>query len=191
MDRTGVSKVREIDGGLYFVEWNGHVPVGKQYIGKEYVNGLTTAGWHYTDETGRLYNNEFATIDGEIYYMVHGQMDRTGVSQIREINGEFYFVEWNGHVATGKVYTENGWRYTDETGAFYNEEFAVVEGKLYYMVNGSFYTGGVFEYEGNLYYAAWNGVIATDGKVYIAKNETNGLIIYGYHTFDEEGKMVG
>ena len=191
MDRTGVSLVREINGGLYFVEWNGMVTPGKQYIGAEYTGGLTTAGWHYADENGRLYNNEFATIEGKIYYMVNGKPDNTGVSSIREINGEFYFVEWNGRVATGKVYTEKGWRYTDATGAFYNNELATVEGKLYFFVDGAFYTDGVFAYEGNLYYAAWNGVVATNGKVYISKEETNGIIIYGFHTFDADGKMIG
>ncbi|MBQ2944220.1 MAG: phosphodiester glycosidase family protein [Ruminococcus sp.] len=190
MDRTGVSKVREINGGLYFVEWNGHVPTGKQYIGAEYVNGLTKAGWHYTDETGRLYDNEFATINGAIYYMVDGMFDNTGVSATREINGEYYFVEWNGHVATGKVYTEKGWRYTDETGAFYNNEIAEIDGSLYYVVDGAFYTGGVFEFEGDLYYAMWNGKLAANDRIYLMAKDTNGLIIAGYHTFDAEGKMV-
>ena len=189
-DRTGVSLVREINGELYFVEWNGQVTPGKQYIGDEYTNGLTTAGWHYADENGRLYNNEFAAIDGKIYYMVNGKPDATGVSSIREIHGVFYYVEWNGHVATGKVYTELGWRYTDESGAFYNNEFATVEGKLNFFVDGAIYTGGVFAYEGNLYYAAWNGVVATNETVYIIAEEANGLIIYGHHTFDAEGKMT-
>ncbi len=190
MDRTGVSKVREINGGLYFVEWNGHVPTGKQYIGAEYVNGLTKAGWHYTDETGRLYDNEFATIDGTIYYMVDGMFDNSGVSSIREIDGKFYFVEWNGRVATGKVYTEKGWKYTDETGAFYNEQFVTIDGALRYVVDGAFFTGGVFEVDGALYYAMWNGTIAVNGRYYIMANEANDLIIHGYHTFDESGKMT-
>ena len=191
MDRTGVSKVREINGDLYFVEWNGLVTPGKQYIGAEYTGGLTTAGWHYADETGRLYNNEFATIDGKIYYMVHGQMDRTGISSIREINGAFYYVEWNGQVATGKVYTENGWRYTDETGRFYNNEFVEIDDSLYFIVNGEFFKGGVFMVDGSLYYASWDGKIARNGKEYVDIKETNGLIIYGFHTFDSDGKMIG
>ena len=190
MDRTGISRVREINGELYFVEWNGRVTPGKQYINAEYTNGLTTAGWHYADENGRLYTNEFAAIEDGIYYMINGKADRTDVSAIREINGEFYFVEWNGKVAVGKVYTELGWRYTDENGRFYNNEFVEIDGSLYYMVNGQFFNGGVFMIDGDLYYASWNGKVVRNGREYISANETNGLIIYGYHTFDENGMMI-
>ena len=199
MDRSGVSKVREINDELYFVEWNGHVPTGKQYIGAEYVNGLTTAGWHYTDETGRLYDNELATIDGSIYYMVHGQMDRTGTSEIREINDTLYYVEWNGHVATGKIYVSAnetndyvtaGWVYADETGALYNDEFVEISGTLYFMENGTPVKNGIFEFNGGLYYAMWNGTIARNGKFYITDKECNDLIIFGNHTFDANGKMI-
>ena len=200
IDRTGLTSVRELDGNLYYIEWNGKVSVGKTYVEEQYANGLTTAGWHYTDATGRFYNNEFATIDGELYYMVNGKADRTGVSAVRLINGNLYYIEWNGKVASGKIYVEEqytngltkaGWHYTDATGRFYNNEFATINGNLYYMVDGAFFTGGVFQVDGSLYYAAWNGEIATNGKHYVDKAEANGLIIYGYHTFDADGKMIG
>ena len=122
--------------------------------------------------------------------MLDGKPDQTGVSSTREIHGELYFVEWNGRVATGKVYTENGWRYTDETGAFYHNEFARIDGSLYYFVDGEFFKNGVFMHDNDLYYALWNGKIMTGGQFYIMASETNGLIIHGYHTFDSVGKMT-
>ena len=200
IDRTGVTSVRVIDGGLYYVEWNGKVAIGKIYIEDQYSAGLTTAGWHYTDETGRLYDEEFATIEGDIYYMVNGKPDRTGVTSLREIDGELYYVEWNGKVSVGQVYVEEqysnslttaGWHYTNEFGKFYNNEFVEIGEDLFYMVNGTAFKGGVFKVDGNLYYASWNGKIARDGKAYVAAEETNGLIIYGYHTFDANGVMIG
>ncbi len=188
-DRTGVSKVRKINGNLYFVEWNGMVTSGKQYIGDAYTNGLTTAGWHYADENGKLYDREFANIEGAIYYMVNGKPDNTGVSSIRSINGKSYFIEWNGRVAFGKIYTEDGVRYAGVDGAFYNNELVEIDGELYFMVNGEMFKGGVFSFNGSLYYAAWNGKLARNGKAYVSADEANDLIIYGYHQFDENGKM--
>ena len=191
-DATGATSLREINGNLYYVRFNGTVATGKVYVEAKNAGGLTTAGWHYTDALGRFYNNEFYTIDGTIYYMVNGRADNTGASSIRLINGAYYYVSWNGAVSVGKVYTAEGWKYTDETGRFYNDEFVEVDGKLYFFQDGSIAMLGVFMYEGNLYFAnTWNGTIARDGQAFVSDEASNGLIIYGYHTFDADGKMIG
>lgn len=191
-DATGATSLRMINGNLYYVRFNGTVATGKVYVEAKNANGYTVAGWHYTDALGRFYNNEFYTIDGTIFYMVNGRADNTGASAIRFINGAYYYVSWNGAVSVGKVYTADGWKYTDATGRFYNDEFVEIDGKLYFFQDGSIAMLGVFMYEGNLYFAnTWNGIIARDGQAYVSDEASNGLIIYGFHTFDADGKMIG
>ncbi len=192
---TGVT---EIDGELYCFEWNGVLRKGKIYIVPEVTNGIVESGWFYTDGNGKFYNNEFLVIDGNTYYMLKGQtMKRQGIF---EINGELYCFEWNGVLRTGKIYVdangtngyiEIGWAYTDENGRLYNNEFLVIDGKTYYMINGQIAKIGVFEIDGELYYAdTWNGVIYANGRYYVSPEASNGLIIWGFHDFDANGKML-
>ncbi len=199
-DNTGKTSLREINGGLYYVDYSGVVLTGKVYVETKYANGLTTAGWHYTDANGRFYNDEVVNVGDKVYYLVNGKPANTGVTSMREVGGKLYYVEYNGVVATGKVYVESkyaaglastGWHYTDENGAFYNNEFVEMDGKLYYMVKGVPSKAGVFMVAGDLYYAdPSTGCVAVSTKLYIEDQYTNGNIVAGWHEFDAEGKMI-
>ncbi len=191
---SGEGGVREVDGELYYVSWKGTVLTGTVYVSNP--NGYTVKGNHYTDETGRFYNNEFVTLDGTLYYMVKGRPMQNG-GGVEEIGGNLYYITWKGTVLTGEIYVTNpngytvkGNHYTDETGRFYNEESVTLsDGNRYYIVNGRIYnTPGVKEIDGGLYYITWEGPIAT-GKVYVTY--TNGLIeTTGWHYTDETGRFL-
>ena len=186
--------VREINGELYSLNSKGQVNIGTIYVTEAGSNGLVTEGNCYTDETGRFYNNEFATIDGVNYYMVKGR-PVTGQGGVKEIDGDLYYVSWKGTILTGKIYVSNGnglvekgWAYTDETGRFYNNEFVTVDGTLYYMVKGRPMQngGGVEEINGNLYYVTWKGIVLT-GDIYVSN--PNGYTVKGSHYTDETGRF--
>ncbi len=180
--------VTEIDGSLYYIDYYGEVLCGEIWVMK--TNGLTQTGWHYTDENGRFYDNQFMWTDGAWYYLEKGAVSsKRGVVTIGE---DMYYIGWNGVVQSGKMWvtttndiTQTGWHYTDELGRFYNNEFVTVDGKLYYMENGApCDERGLTTIDGNLYYISWNGVIQT-GRFWVSV--TNGLGNVGYYTADENG----
>ena len=130
--------------------------------------------------------------------MVNGQIAKLGVF---EHEGALYYaLKDGGEIQTGKMYVVSsdtnglvkaGWNYFSETGKLYNEVFCKIDDNLYYIVNGQITKRGVFELNGDLYYSdLWNGVVAANTTKYIPLSETNDLIIFGNHTFDENGKMI-
>ena len=194
--KTGVSSVKELGGERYFVHWNGRVGAGKLWV--DTVNDYApTKGYYYFAENGRMLNGEVFNDNGTDYFIVDGQPYKTGVSGVKEFDGELYYVNWNGRIDTGKVWvdtvdeniTAKGYYYFDENAKMIDGAFFQDGDTLYYIVNGKPFTGGVFECDGSLYYANWKGVIAVDSRVYIVESETNDCIIYGWHDFDETGKM--
>ncbi len=85
---------------LYYIGWNGTVQCGKIWVSA--ANGITDNGWHYTNESGRFYNNEFVHIDGKLYYMENGMpCDERGLTVI---DGEMYYISWDGVVCTGRFW---------------------------------------------------------------------------------------
>lgn len=197
--KSDKSEVIAVGDELYYVLWDGKVSVG----GEVWINNtneyIAERGYYYLDETGRVYNEEIVNLDGSVYYMVMGQIGATGSAYVAEADGVFYFVNWNGKVSTGKVWVSNpneiapekGYYYFDETGKMYDKVFVELDGAMYYMVAGQPVSGGVFELDGNLYYADWQGVLAVSEKVYITESSSNGLIRFGWHTFNENGVMIG
>ncbi len=184
------------DGRLCFFEWGGKILSGKIYVTENASNGLVKSGWYYTDANGRFYNNETAVINGQLHYFINGQ----GANGVREIDGELYCFDWLGRVRKNengqRIYVTNassngivkeGWYYTENTGRFYNEEIATVNGQLYYFVNGQG-RNGVFEYEGNLYCADWTGLIRI-GKIYITASSSNGIVKEGWYNTDGKGMI--
>jgi len=90
--------VFEHEDGLYYAKRDGgEVMFGKVYMVASDANGLAATGWIYTDENGRIYNNEFAVVDGKTYYFIGGQIAKLGVF---EIDGKLYYADiWSGEVA--------------------------------------------------------------------------------------------
>ena len=199
MGQVSKAGLFEHEGDLYYALTDGGaVQTGKVYVIAGDTNGLVKAGWNYFDENGKLMDKVFYEIDGKTYYMVNGQIAKLGVFEHE--GGLYYAKKDGGEVMFGKVYmvesdnnglTGNGWIYTDANGRIYNNEFVTMNGKTYYMVAGQIAKLGVFELDGNLYYAdIWSGEVAVGTSVYVPTDSTNDLIIHGMHTFDATGKMT-
>ena len=118
----------EHEGSLYFADWSGEILTGKIYVDSASSNGLTSTGWHYCDETGRMYDEEFAELDGNLYYMVDGTIAKLGVF---EYGGNLYYSDtWSGIVSRDtKTYITTdatndliiyGWHEFDANGVMIN-----------------------------------------------------------------------
>ncbi len=195
--KKAYSGVHVYDNGLYCFEWNGVIRKGKIYITAASSNGIVKEGWYYTDNTGRFYNNEMATFDGQLHYFINGQ----GANGVREIDGELYCFDWLGRVRKNengqRIYVtsdssngivKEGWYYTDNTGRFYNEEIAKIDGSYYYLVNGNKSGNGVFEYNGSLYCVDWTGLVRT-GRIYITEASAKGIVKSGWYYTDNTGRF--
>ena len=63
-----------------------------------------------------------------------------------------------------------------------------VDGKLYLYKNGTTVTYGLYEVDGEYYFANWGGVIMTDGRYYIETTFCD-LPVNTNYTFGPDGKM--
>ena len=61
------------------------------------------------------------------------------------------------------------------------------DGTLYYYVKGEKNYAGLFELDGNYYYANSYGIIST-GRYWISK--TNDIMPAGFYDFADDGKMI-
>ncbi|MBE6619567.1 MAG: hypothetical protein E7626_07330, partial [Ruminococcaceae bacterium] len=99
--KTVYTRVTEIGGKLYMVDWDGVVLTGKFYITADSAQGLTEEGWHYTNPDGSFIVDGFFT-DGEVIrYVRNGMTVYTGITKI---NGQFYMIDFDGEVKTDKFY---------------------------------------------------------------------------------------
>ena len=198
----------EIDGAYYYVKTSGEIVVGRTYwITK--TNGLMGEMAYTFDEEGKMKDPVVKELDkdgivlegNDLYYYVGGMRTYAGLIKI---GANYYYVNSNGQVITGKTYwisKTNGLMaegsYTfDETGKMVNppaelpeveENFTGFEGGYYYE-NGVRTYAGLIEKDGAYYYVNTQGQVITGKTYWITK--TNGLMEEKAYTFDEEGKMI-
>ena len=113
-------------------------------------------------------------IEGTTYLYVNGT---TATCGLYEVDGEYYYSYWGGVLKTdGRYYITNS--YCDLSGGkeysfgadgkMYNgiEE---INGTKYLYLNGTTSLCGLYEVDGDYYYAYWGGVIKTDGQYYVTE----------------------
>ena len=81
--------------------------------------------------------------------------------------------------ADGKMFVPNL-----ETGV---RKIVAENGNLYFTIDGVKMTGGLYELDGEYYYAQNNGTLAVNKSVYVETTELSGT---GWYGFDEEGKLL-
>jgi len=196
--KTVYTRVTEIGGKLYMVDWDGVVLTGKFYITADSAQGLTEEGWHYTNPDGSFIVDGFFT-DGEVIrYVRNGMTVYTGITKI---NGQFYMIDFDGEVKTDKFYVteeatnghvKSGWYYADENGNFLNETFYMDGNVKRYIVNGQGAYTRVTEIDGDYYMIEWDGVVVINTeKFYITESSTKGQLRgEGWYKTDENGKII-
>ena len=193
-----------VEDGIIFTGTNGLVTKNaKCYVAQdlETTAGLAD-GLYWCGADGRIVANGFATIDGNDYYFT----DYVRAKGFTKIGNDFYYF----NASSGKMYKNTtlwvsgsnpynvtgGYHEFLEDGRMYvvNPEGikAVIEedGKLYFTIDGVKQRSGLYELDGEYYYAKSDCTLAVDETLWVS--EDNGLLkdTNGYYAFASDGKLV-
>jgi len=192
-----------VDGGITFCGTNGKVVINSGcYVSEslDYTSGLST-GYYWCDENGFILKDGFATINGSTYYFSNYERAK-GFTKI----GDDYYLFNAGN---GKMYAdatmwvgandygvEKGYYYFQADGKMYVPNMeggkAIIEenGNLYFVIDGVKQRGGLYELEGDYYYARNDATLAVNTTLWLS--DFNDLIApgSGYFAFGADGKMV-
>ena len=177
----------QIGNDYYYVRTGGKLATGYYYCNT--TNGLLEKGYYNFDEEGKL-KNGIVDDEGTLYYYVMGHRASGGLLLI---DGDYYYVRSNSQIVTGSYYCNNtngllpaGTYEFGADGKMLNG-IHMVDGTLYYYVNGVRTAAGMIELNGNYYYVRTSGQLAIG---YYYCNTTNGLMPAGFYTFDVDGSMI-
>ena len=199
VDGTKVSEgLYELDGDYYYVQGNKEIAVNKDiYVTTKLLDGT---GWYRFDGEGKLIMNGFADCGGYTFYFTNG-IRAKGFTKI----GDDYYI-FNTY--SGKMYKdanmwvgdnpygiEGGIHYFGKDGKMFvpdleNGEKKIVSenGKLYFTVDGTKVSEGLYELDGDYYYVQANKEIATDKAFYLYNSELKGGV--GWYRFGGDGKLI-
>ena len=190
--RTATKGLFEIDGDYYYSYWGGVLRTdGKYWVDTTYCDLPANANYTFGPD-GKMYNG-VVDIDGTLYLYINGLTSRCGLF---EIDGDYYYAYWGGVIKTdGKYWVDTTYcdlpanaNYTfGPDGKMYNG-VVDIDGTKYLYINGLTSRCGLFEVDGDYYYAYWGGVIKTDGKYWV--DTTYCDLPIGEYTFGEDGKML-
>ena len=188
----------ELDGDYYYVQGNKELAVNKDiYVTTKLLDGT---GWYRFDGEGKLIKNGFADCGGYTFYFTDG-IRAKGFTKI----GDDYYI-FNTY--SGKMYKdanmwvgdnpygiEGGIHYFGKDGKMFvpdleNGEKKIVSenGKLYFTVDGTKVSEGLYELDGDYYYVQANKEIATDKAFYLYNSELKGGV--GWYRFGGDGKLI-
>jgi len=159
-------------------------------------------GMYHFDDDGRMILNGFISDNYGTYYFVNG----TTLKGFAKIGGDYYI--FNSY--SGKMYKDaTMWIGSNDYGIasslYYfgadgkmsvpdieNGNKAIVEknGKLYFTIDGAYMTNGLYELDGEYYYANTNGQLAVNQTIWVSQK--NDLISEkgNWYAFDKDGKMI-
>ncbi|MBQ8684058.1 MAG: leucine-rich repeat protein [Clostridia bacterium] len=170
-----------LDDGWHYFKGTGYAPVGTANIdGRSYEfegeQGKSIGAWGADGRfyySHRYYNNTWATIKGNTYYFNGSGYPETGdraIIRLEEYMGAYSFDE-NG-VFLGNI-----------TGVFCDTS----TGLYHYAIDGVLQAIGLFQWEGDYYYAKGNYSLAVTDW-YVGSNSFG--IPAGTYTFGADAKMV-
>ncbi|MBE6727638.1 MAG: hypothetical protein E7562_03210 [Ruminococcaceae bacterium] len=187
----GVEKgLVKVDGNYYFALYQGKLITNRVY--HTYKTSCDLPNGHYEfDAEGKMINGIIER-DGILYYYENGKGVEKGLF---EFDGNYYFALYQGKLITNRAYSTyktscdlpNG-RY--EFGADGKMLKGIVDkdGVLYYYENGKGIEKGLFEFEGNYYFALYQGKLLTN-RVY-KTYKTSCDLPNGTYEFGADGKML-
>ena len=194
---TAPEGLYEIDGEYYYAQAYGVLAVDKEiYATTELLDGT---GWYRFGADGKLIKNGFADCGGYTFYFTDG-IRAKGFTKI----GDDYYI-FNAY--SGKMYKnanmwvssndygiKSGLHYFGEDGKMVNPDVEngkkqIVEkgGKLYLMIDKSLAPEGLYEIDGEYYYAQADGALAVDKDIYATTKLLDGT---GWYKFDTDGKLI-
>lgn len=191
-----------LDDGIIFCSIKGRVSVNEScYIGDSLDSkGGLADGYYYCDENGYIVANGFISAGGNIYYMV----DYNKAKGFVKIGDDYYIFNANNGtmysdktiwVGTNDYGIAPGNYYFDADGKMFvpdvvNGERKIIEenGSLYFTIDGVKMYGGLYELDGDYYYATSDGTLATDVVRWVSV--TNDLVPVGYYKFEADGKLM-
>ena len=194
---TAPEGLYEIDGEYYYAQAYGVLAVDKEiYATTELLDGT---GWYRFGADGKLIKNGFADCDGYTFYFTDG-IRAKGFTKI----GDDYYI-FNTY--SGKMYKnanmwvssndygiKSGLHYFGEDGKMVNPDVEngkkqIVEkgGKLYLMIDKSLAPEGLYEIDGEYYYAQADGTLAVDKDIYATTKLLDGT---GWYRFGADGKLI-
>lgn len=205
----------EFEGDFYFIDaGNKLLKNVRVYLNEGFVAGFThkdgtplAAGNYEFDADGKMVIKNGPVGD---YFYKNGVMQKC--YQLVKYENNFYFIDaGNKLLKNTRVYLNdsfvNGYTYDDGaalTAGYYEFD---ANGKMIGLngpVDGYFYRNGVrltayqlVEYNGDLYFIDAGNKILTNAKVWLGAQFVAGktyadgsMVEVGYHTFDENGKMI-
>ena len=194
---TAPEGLYEIDGEYYYAQAYGVLAVDKEiYATTELLDGT---GWYRFGADGKLIKNGFADCGGYTFYFTDG-IRAKGFTKI----GDDYYI-FNAY--SGKMYKnanmwvssndygiKSGLHYFGEDGKMVNPDVEngkkqIVEkgGKLYLMIDKSLAPEGLYEIDGEYYYAQTDGTLAVDKDIYATTKLLDGT---GWYRFGADGKLI-
>ena len=194
---TAPEGLYEIDGEYYYAQAYGVLAVDKEiYATTELLDGT---GWYRFGADGKLIKNGFADCGGYTFYFTDG-IRAKGFTKI----GDDYYI-FNAY--SGKMYKnanmwvssndygiKSGLHYFGEDGKMVNPDVEngkkqIVEkgGKLYLMIDKSLAPEGLYEIDGEYYYAQADGTLAVDKDIYATTKLLDGT---GWYRFGADGKLI-
>ena len=193
----------EVEGGIIFCGTNGKVVINSScYVEDTLENyaGLSN-GYYWCGEDGFILKDGFATINGSTYYFSNYERAK-GFTKIGDDyylfnagNGKMY-ADATMWVGTNDYGIEGGYYYFQADGKMYVPNMeggkAIIEenGNLYFVIDGVKQRGGLYELEGEYYYARNDATLAVNTTMWLS--DFNDLIApgSGYFAFGADGKMV-
>ena len=186
-----------MDGYYYYSQYNGQLITNQKYYAWKTDASCDLPVGHYEfDENGRMLQG-IVDKSGVLYYYVNGKPTEMGLFMM---DGYYYYSQYNGQLITNQKYYV--WKH-DTTSDLPNDHYEFDEsgrmlqgivdksGVLYYYANGKPTEMGLFIYEGDYYYAQYDGKLITNQKYYAWKLHSSSKLPVNNYEFDAEGKMIG
>ncbi|MBE6573334.1 MAG: hypothetical protein E7652_02955 [Ruminococcaceae bacterium] len=194
--------VVDTEGGKIFCATMGKViKNGSCYVSTslDSMGGLAT-GYYECDSNGYIIKDGFINANGDTYY----HTDYEKAKGLTKIGDDFYFF----NKANGKMYSNTdiwvgsgndygltaGYYHIQEDGKLYipdliNGEKKIIEenGNYYFTIDGMKMKGGIYELNGDYYYASSTGPLVKDQVQWVT---TNDYIAKAYYYFGDDYKLA-
>ena len=190
-----------IDGEYYYARTSTGEIIKNQSYWVTKTNGICSLkpGWYSFDANGVLQINGFVEVNGDMYYYANCEL----VKGFTKIGEDYYFF----NAGSGKMYKDaNMWvpanDYGVKPGMYYFDadgkmvvpnletgvrKIVTEDGNLYFTIDGARMYNGLYELDGEYYFAEYSGKLAVEKPVYVNTELLSGN---GWYYFGTDGKFV-